>query len=313
MEQWTRDRLEAMIRDAIEEKLTLEYKAAGSLGRQDSRKLEITKDVSAMANSAGGTLIYGIAEGQDTEREHLPEKLDPVDRALFSREWLEHVIGNIRPRIEGLQIFPVSIDESKGLVAYVVEIPQGRTAHQAQDLRYYMRRNFESVPMADHEIRDVMARGQHAKLEVSLSLSVGEYGFLELWLHYHNTGSVYARYVNGVVRVPMVLMHSGARETYPVAIIDGDEYAEVDFANIHKDLVAWSKSVPSVPYYVTRYDPILPGLGRNFRVGLAITKKDLNKHKGLSVLWVMFVDNAGPQDGLATLEEIAASMETDPA
>jgi hypothetical protein len=43
-------------------------------------------------------------------------------------------------------------------VAYVVEIPQSETAHPALDNRYYKRFNFESVPMADHEIRDVMHR-----------------------------------------------------------------------------------------------------------------------------------------------------------
>ena len=68
--EWDELRLIAMIRDGIEESLTVEYKAAGAVSRQKTD--EITKDVSAFANSIGGRLIYGIREHQDAERKHLP-------------------------------------------------------------------------------------------------------------------------------------------------------------------------------------------------------------------------------------------------
>ncbi len=59
---WNQAKLSSMIGDGVEESLTLEYKSGAAL-RRDSRSIsEITKDVSAMANSAGGTLIYGVAE-----------------------------------------------------------------------------------------------------------------------------------------------------------------------------------------------------------------------------------------------------------
>src|SRR5688572_4036475 len=96
-ETWDEARLMQYITDGIEESLNLDYKAAASLSRDDKKKIEITKDVSAMANSAGGVIIYGISEFQDKARSHLPEKLDPVDRTLISKEWLEQVISNIRP------------------------------------------------------------------------------------------------------------------------------------------------------------------------------------------------------------------------
>ena len=169
---WNQTRLEQYIIDGIEESLTLDYKAAASLDKSDKKKIEITKDVSAMANSAGGILIYGIAEFQDKAHEHLPERLDPVDRMAFSKEWLEHIIGNIQPRIDGVIIHPVPISSATNHVVYVVEIPQSHTAHQARDMRYYKRFNFESVMMSDYEIRDVMGRGQFPKLELGFSLEI---------------------------------------------------------------------------------------------------------------------------------------------
>jgi hypothetical protein len=51
-------------------------------------------------------------------------------------------------------------------VAYVVEIPQSNTAHQANDKRYYRRFNFECVPMEDFEIRDIMNRATIPDVEV---------------------------------------------------------------------------------------------------------------------------------------------------
>lgn len=158
MNSWTKERLNRLIADAVEENLNLEYKRAASLENNDSNKVEITRDVSAFANSAGGTLIYGIAEFADKNRRHRPERLDPVSRAVASKEWLEQIIQTIQPRIDGVVIHPVPIDETADTVCYVVEVPQSHTAHQARDHVYYKRQNFNRPPMEDYEVRDVMNR-----------------------------------------------------------------------------------------------------------------------------------------------------------
>ena len=59
---WDEAAVQQLIDDETEESLILEYKSAGSLGKQERKKTEITKDVSAMANSDGGILIYGVKE-----------------------------------------------------------------------------------------------------------------------------------------------------------------------------------------------------------------------------------------------------------
>jgi predicted HTH transcriptional regulator len=62
---WDEAKLQSYIGNSIEESLTLDYKAADALASSDGKKKEITKDVSAMANSAGGLIIYGISEFTD--------------------------------------------------------------------------------------------------------------------------------------------------------------------------------------------------------------------------------------------------------
>src|SRR5258708_3257235 len=166
--EWDQARLEQYIHDGVMESPTLEYKRAAAFSKTDDKKrTELSKDVSAIANSAGGLLIYGIAEYSDNARKHLPEKLDGIDRTQFSREWLDQMIGNIQPHIAELKIYQVDLDTGPNLSAYVVEIPQSTTAHQATDRRYYKRFNFTSEPMEDYEIRDVMNRAVKANAEVT--------------------------------------------------------------------------------------------------------------------------------------------------
>lgn len=164
---WDQARLQRYIDEAIEESLTLEYKSGDALLNGNGRQREIAKDVSAMANSAGGVIIYGISEHIERELRHRPAGFTPVDRRECSKETLEQIISsNIEPRISGIKIFPVPLDSSPLHVAYVVSIPQSDTAHQVtRTKRYYKRFNFEAVPMEDYELRDVLSRTSHPVVE----------------------------------------------------------------------------------------------------------------------------------------------------
>lgn len=174
MKEWNKAELERYISEQIEENLNLDYKGAASLAKSDGKKAEISKDVSAFANSGGGTIIYGLLEFQDKERSHLPEKLDPVDRTFFSKETLEQIINsNISPRVSGILITAVQLDATNG-VGYVVEIPKSTTAHQAADKRYYKRFNFLSIAMEDYEVRDVMNRNILTNVKIGFRFAHGQ-------------------------------------------------------------------------------------------------------------------------------------------
>jgi len=202
---WTAERIQELIDRKIEEGPQLDYKAAAALSRSDSKKNDITKDISAFANSAGGTVIYGLKEFDDDARKHLPEKIDPIEGKEFSREWLDQIIGQIGPRIANLLITPVRVGPESRHTCYVVEVPQGHTAHQARDLRYYRRYNFESVPMADYEIRDVMNRRERPNLEFRIRIMRTTHGTVKVMGRIWNKGSVLAQHYKIRVLMPTII------------------------------------------------------------------------------------------------------------
>jgi Putative DNA-binding domain len=208
MSAWTKQRLDQMIADGVEESLSLDYKRADSLAKTDGKKVEVTKDVSSFANSSGGVLIYGVAEFDDEPRKHLPERLDPIQRSEISKEWLDQVIQAIQPRIDGVLIHPVTISEPDNTVCYVVEVPQSHTAHMARDHRYHKRHNFTTAQMEDYEVRDVMSRRTHPKIKASIFINKGAShtkpeGVILVSLE--NVGSVLARHFMVELQIPVDL------------------------------------------------------------------------------------------------------------
>lgn len=163
---WTLADLQQLIKNGALESLTLDYKACSSLTKNDRAKNELSKDISSFANATGGTIVYGVQEGKGSNR-HLPISIEEgFDPQEISREWLESVINsNIRPRVDGIRINPILLPN--GNVVYVVYVPQSlRAPHMASDNRYYKRFNFQSVPMEDYEVRDVMNRSVAPDLEM---------------------------------------------------------------------------------------------------------------------------------------------------
>lgn len=215
MNLWDETRLQKLIEDEIEENSVLEYKGAGAVDRSASKKKEIAKDVSAMANSSGGTIVYGISEYDEKTRRHLPEKIDPVNRLTYSKEWLDQIINhNVKPQIFGTQIHSIQLESGENHVAYVVEIPESITAHQVtadKDYRYYRRYNFESVPMEDYEIRLVMNRskGPDASVEFaakSLKIEQSQHDY-ELSVLVSNQGNILIRNFKILFSFPQIVLN----------------------------------------------------------------------------------------------------------
>src|SRR5262249_18036889 len=143
---WDEIYLFELISVAEQESLTLDYKASAGLAKTDKCRSDLSKDVSAFANSPGGFLVYGMLENR-----HVATSIDVgVDRNIITKEWLESVIKSVvRPVIDGLMIKQIDLPSTgTDKVAYVVQISQAtsRAPHQANDYRYYKRSNFESTP-----------------------------------------------------------------------------------------------------------------------------------------------------------------------
>lgn len=154
--------IQMLIDDEVEENIHLDYKDGRALSKDDKKRLEITKDVSAFANSDGGIIIYGVAEAN-----HKPISFAPVDGSIYTKEWLEQVIQRVSRRIKDIKIYPIRIDGNIAKTIYVVKIPVSNDCpHMAEDRRYYKRFNFSSVPMEEYEVRASFNKKLSPTLEV---------------------------------------------------------------------------------------------------------------------------------------------------
>lgn len=318
--EWNLKKVQGLIDEMVEEDLNLDYKAGDALQRNDKHTNEISKDISAFANSDGGVIIYGIQE--DKQHKHLPGVISAIDRKIISKEWLEHIIqSTIRPRIENVVIYPIPIDENSDLVLYVVEIPQSSTAHQANDKKYYKRYNFNSEPMYDYEIRDILNRTKFpiidlefqitkttyelkSDLPIPPSFSGGRLIFPEkefrtdytISIYAQNNGKVLANYINAYVFIPTILLEKGQSSNESITQIFMD--------NTIRDIVDMQVSYPgrSIPKYgPSRYDPILPT--RKMKIErVEINGNFLNSDD--LIQWIVFSDNSEPRKGEIQFKDI---------
>lgn len=322
--------IENLILNQVEENIHLDYKAADALQKTDGKKKEISKDISAFANSDGGIVIYGVKEFTEPTKKYLPEKIDPIDRNLISKEWLEQVINsNVSPRIDGIKITPISILTEKDNVVYVVEIPKSNTAHQAGDQRYYKRFNFESVAMYDYEIRDVMNRKKFPKIELSLEIEQYTYEVKSMFpamptfnfnqpqrqpekvfkttntltVYGHNVGGVYADYVNCYLEVPASMLDDKEYDHINTFDKGGIAYKQIYCDNTIREVKEVTPLMNNTyyKYWPSRYDPILPDT--NSRLKKIILRSDLSEFLG-TIFWSINADNAPKTFGQIDFKEI---------
>lgn len=287
---WTESRLQNFITSEIEESLTLEYKSGEALDRNETKKKEITKDVSAMANSAGGIIVYGIREFEQENKRHLPEKITPVDRREFPREWVEQIIQAIRPRIDGIVIHSVNLSSGENDVAFIIEIPQSNTAHQASDHRYYKRFNFQAVPMEDYEIRDVMFREQTPNISLKFLIEI-THETQNLLVQARNNGSAFAQYVACFLDVPIGLLKNIENK---MNVKDGGKFYRHRLTNLNQEYAD--------EQFRANF-PLLRSMIMNWKIPLNSEFETLREME-LSLKWKLYADNALPKEGKISLKEI---------
>lgn len=159
----TEEDIKQLISLKVEESIHLDFKQSDSLGKNDKKKLELAKDVSAFANSAGGFIVYGLIE-----KNHVADSLSFIDGDKITKEWIEQVIQTrIQRKIEGLKITPVRINNDLQKSIYIIKIPESSLApHMTSDKRFYKRYNFESVQMEEYEIRNLYNRKEKTNLVI---------------------------------------------------------------------------------------------------------------------------------------------------
>jgi hypothetical protein len=144
--------LDVLVTNAQPESLQLEFKRELNLAR-DAEKKEAAKDVSGMANAAGGRIVYGIEERDGTDGQKVAGALAPLtDPGLQER--LDSVLSSsITPRVQ-VRLQPVRVS---GGYCLVVEVPPSfAELHMVTaygDSRYHVRTETAVVRMQEPEVK----------------------------------------------------------------------------------------------------------------------------------------------------------------
>lgn len=275
--KWTIENLQELVDNHEEETNTLEFKDAGALSnaRIKSRdKEELMKDISAMANSNGGTIIFGIQETKEKDHRGKAEKLTPINDPKLSKEWLEQIIySNIIPKIKDIVITKLTFDDNSWI--FVVDIPQSNVCHQAPDKKYYKRYNFMSTAMDDWEIKDILNRQNRPDIEITLAVNPvfdikGQVpGCNDIVVFLNNKGMVAVNYINCFVQMPPQLQpwilsprFYYLNNTYQAYFVNKESNVMIPNTGI---------SLPAP------YDPLLPGVIKpigTIRVNTALFTSD---------------------------------------
>lgn len=152
------------------EALRLDFKQSKIFNEPRNKIIEnLTREVSAFANTEGGTLVIGIAERKNGKVKVADSIDEGVDIQNHNPEWLQQIIeSNVSPYIAGIRVRPIFLDSIKRQCAYVITVPQGTTAYQAFDKKYYGRSEYESKALPDHEIRLRMFRGKYPNAVIDI-------------------------------------------------------------------------------------------------------------------------------------------------
>lgn len=175
MKYRTQDDLTALFGE--KEAVQLEFKSSRPLANPDDRKARdnfihgvIVKTVSAFLNSAGGNIIIGIEEKNDVAYElsqGVPDRVRYTDIKNM-------IVGMIQPSVADLvSVNSIKLDakseEGERLNAFCVTVRSGNTAYQsAKDKIYYARRDGQSVPMDDKDVRVRMLVGDKPRIDVKV-------------------------------------------------------------------------------------------------------------------------------------------------
>lgn len=165
---WTEDYIESL----PQEDNRLERKGSRIDGWSDDKlREELAKQLSAFANTGGGSLILGAHDQTGI----IDGGLSLIHKGKQStKDWLEDIIPHcVEPEIIGCRVVELQrssafshIDTDR--VVLVVEIPDSeRAPHQSVcDRRYYVRLGSKSLPASHRLIEDIRNRSVHPRVTV---------------------------------------------------------------------------------------------------------------------------------------------------
>jgi hypothetical protein len=162
-ESWTEADLRQLCIDRVPEHQRLDYKEELKLEPPRERR-ELLKDITSLANSNGGVLIYGIREDKHSDLGHIAGSLQPIQDASLLDKANRIIRSSVSPTVE---CYLHLILASQGGFYIVAHVPQSHSRPHAitlgNRLDWYIRRNQDNFPMTEPEIRDMYSQSVSAQ------------------------------------------------------------------------------------------------------------------------------------------------------
>jgi len=141
------DHLQSLVLLRVPESARIEYKAELKMN-PDKERRELCKDISALANSQGGYLFFGIAETNG-----IPTSIPGIQFEDATKQQLFQILSTgISPRVQNLHDREVSL--RNGLKVLILKIEPDGYLHQVKydDNRYYKRTGTITISMESSDV-----------------------------------------------------------------------------------------------------------------------------------------------------------------
>lgn len=165
LDQITRLDLENLLAEKRSEGRSLDYKRDLPSAKDEDRR-ELARDVSSLANGAGGDLVYGIEEAKDAAGKNLgiPEALLGVECENFDalKLRIENMVRDlVDPRVQGLGFWKVEGFDRGPII--IVRVPKSWIAPHMVSFQsqthFYSRNNAGRQPLDVREIKAAILAG----------------------------------------------------------------------------------------------------------------------------------------------------------
>lgn len=124
-----------------------------------------------------------------------------------------------------------------------------------------------------------------------------------LFVYGHNTGGIYADYVNCHLEIPASVLHTKEYDHIDKYLKDGIEYKNLFCDNTIREIKDVKTLMDNTyyDYWPSRYDPILPGT--NARLKKIVFKRNIEVNTGI-IYWSVNADNAEQLLGQINIADI---------
>ena len=175
LQDLSEDHLNSLILLRVAEGPRIEYKAQLNISK-DSEKREFCKDVSALANSQGGYLFFGIEETNG-----VPSGVPGIDFNDDIRQRTHQILtSGLSPRVQSIKDVSIRLRNGKSVLILKIE-PDGYL-HQVKydDERYYKRAGTITVSMQSSDVETFfLGRGPSTRPEQVKDILSSYYGALK--------------------------------------------------------------------------------------------------------------------------------------